>query len=90
MRPESDLRADTDSLENAGSLNHVGGSSEAKVIGAWLNWCLSGSRNGSRELRNMSRFSLADRLESSDFVWIEAQSSKVRVREFLEALGVES
>ena len=86
---ENDLRADTDSLKNTGGLNHVGRSGEAKVVDTWLNWSLSSSRDSSRELRNMSGFSLANRLESGDFVWSEAESSKVRVCKLLEALGVE-
>jgi hypothetical protein len=71
------VRGDTNSLENAGSANHVLGSVKVEVVLARLHWLRSSLSDGSHQLRDVRSLSLPNSLESCDLCWLEAKRSKV-------------
>lgn len=86
----SKVGRDTDVLKNGGSCDHAGGISEAKVVSARRDGLDVVLRERGLENNNVLRLGEANLRQILDLSVAETESSKIRGREFGEALLIES
>lgn len=84
------IRRNTNSFQNAGSVDHARRISKSEVVVAWLNWLLTGTGKSTQKERDMICFGLANFLQSIDAGLAESKSFKLAIWKLIEPFPVES